>query len=141
MPSSLDALLVSNPHLIQDGELFWPQRRSRLALLFETLVDKIIVRGFDPDVDLADKSVFVFRAEVLLAQRDPFVQAVREGREPTLMPVVPPSNENQVGGAVKQLIQPLVDGNSIVISGNPGDGPGPKMYQLSIPASGTALAG
>src|SRR6185295_14856584 len=76
-----------------DGALFWPAGRSRLVLLFEILTDKIIVRGIDPDV--VEPSVLVFRANLLLDQKERFVQAVRDGREPTVVDPLPVSNENR----------------------------------------------
>src|ERR1043165_6494419 len=91
-----ECTLVLNPSQApaSDGALFWPAGRSRLVLLFESLTDKIIVRGIDPDP--AEQSVLVFRvANLLFDQKARFVQAVREGLEPTLVDPLPVSNENR----------------------------------------------
>lgn len=144
--------LVLNPALafVPDEALFWPASRSRLVLLFEILTDKITVRGFDPDV--AEQSTIVFRADLLPDQQDRFVQAVREGTEPTLISPPPVSNENQDLGApapaVRKSASSLavkasaveVGNDAIVISDPSGDGHGPKLYVLELPSTGAALA-
>jgi hypothetical protein len=148
-----ECTLVLNPSQApaSDGALFWPAGRSRLVLLFEILTDKIIVRGIDPDV--AEPSVLVFRvASLLLDQKDRFVQAVREGLEPTRVDPLPVSNENRdpvastpaahkPGSSLAgKAPRGEVLANAIVIIDRPGDDPGPKMYVLQLPGSGAARA-
>jgi hypothetical protein len=144
-----ECTLVLNPSQdpASDGGLFWPAGRSRLVLLFETLTDKIIVRGIDPDV--AEQSVLVFRvANLLFNQKDRFVQAVRDGLEPTLVDPLPVSNENRDPVASTPPARSLagkasraeVLGDAIVIIDRPGDPQGPKLYVLELPSSGAARA-
>lgn len=133
-----------------DGALFWPAGRSRLALLFESLTDKIIVRGIDPDV--TERSVLVFRAELLPDQKDRFVQAVSDGLEPTLIDPPPVSNENRSPGvpapAARKPASSLaglptaveIPDNAIVITDPPGPDPGPKLYRLELPSLRAARA-
>jgi hypothetical protein len=144
--------LVLNPSQAPapDGALFWPASRSRLVLLFEILTDKIIVRGIDPDV--AERSVLVFRADLLSDQKDRLVQAVRDGLEPTLISPLPVSNENRDPGALVPAARKPgsslagkafageIHSDAIVITDPPGPGQGPKMYVLELPSSGAARA-
>jgi len=144
-----ECTLVLNPSQAQasDGALFWPAGRSRLVLLFEILTDKIIVRGIDPDV--VEPSVLVFRANLLLDQKERFVQAVRDGREPTVVDPLPVSNENRDPVAAAPPARPRAGKSSrgevlndaIVIIDRPGDDPGPKMYVLQLPSSGARATG
>jgi hypothetical protein len=121
--------------VLRNGGLFWKAGRSRLVLLFETLTDKIIVRAIDPD--RIGGSVMVFRAELLPGQKDWFIQAVRDGREPTLTRP-PPSNENRGLAApvsiqhtavvASQLLTGDTSNDAIVIADTSGDDHGPNLY-------------
>lgn len=151
-----ECTLVLNPSQApaQEGALFWPAGRLRLVLLFEVLTDtdKIIVRAIDPDV--AERSVLVFRvANLLPDQKDRFVQAVGNGREPTQVDPMPASNENRdpaasTPAARKPASSPAgrvstgeVLADAIVIIDRPGDPQGPKMtYVLQLPGSDAARA-
>jgi hypothetical protein len=87
---------------------------------------------------------------MLPVQKDPFVQAVREGAPLTLMQGPPASNENRNPGARaptapmaavpagKPIAAEMLN-DAIVITDNPGDGHGPKMYRLGLPVSGSAV--
>ena len=142
-----DCTLVLRPSQASapDGALFWPAGRSRLALLFESLTDKIIVRGIDPDA--TEQSVLVFRAELLPDQKDRFIQAVSDGLEPTLIPPPPVSNENRDPGVPapaartsgSSLAAVEIEEDAIVIIDRPGNGPGPR-YSLELPCLGAARA-
>lgn len=139
--------LVLRPSLasVPEGALFWPAGRSRLALLFESLTDKIIVRGIDPDA--TEQFVLVFRAELLPDQKDRFVQAVSDGLEPTLISPPTVSNENRTPGVLapaarkpaSSLAADEIHNDAIVIIDRPGDGPGPR-YTLELPSLGAARA-
>ena len=144
-----ECTLVLNPSLasVPNGALFWPASRSRLVLLFEILIDKITVRGIDPDV--ADRSVLVFRADLLSDQKDRFVQAVYSGLEPALLPPPPVSNENRdpepparkpESSLAGKPVAGEIHSDAIVITDPPGPGQGPKMYVLQLPNLGTARA-
>lgn len=148
-----ECTLVLNPDLapISDGALFWPASRSRLVLLSEIRTDKIIVWGIDPD-EVAEQSRIVFRADLLPDQKDRFVQAVRDGLEPTLTSPLPVSNENRNPGAPAPAARKpasslavkasAVDTSSdaIVIIDPPPPDQGPKMYVLDLLSSGATRA-
>jgi hypothetical protein len=114
-------------------------------LLFQNRTDQMVCWGLDPNE--VDGAVGVFRAYMLPDQKDPFVQAVRGGVEPTLMQGLLASNENRNRGALaakasavpagKPLAAEILN-DAIVITDNPGDGHGPRMYRLGLPGSGAA---
>lgn len=146
-----ECTVVLNPSLapVPDGAPFWPAGRSRLVLLFESLTDKIVVRGIDPDV--ADPSAIVFRTELRPEQKDRFVQAVRDGLEPQLISPAPVSNENRGASApatrkpasslaVKPSAGETVGDAIVIIDPPPGNPQGPRMYSLELPSSGAARA-
>lgn len=144
---SFESIAIHNPNVNPPAEnpFFWRPPRTRLILVFETLDDRIIAWGVDPEAN-----ELVFRTELLSSQKDPFIAAVTQGREPTeIEPLVSNDNIETPAGAAapappapskKPAAKPAgadPGDNAIVISDTSTDGQGPK-YRLVLSNQGSS---